>query len=198
MSKPVRKTLAERNAEAIAEPAVQITPAPVATPSQQEPASSQAIAPRTPNTTTAAKAPTTPPATSDTARIGIYFHPEQFDTAKAGYLADWQAGGQADTFARWIAGALDEHANRTPQQRAQVARPQERAATRGNTRSFKIPADTVARMRHSITEDQAAGQWPSDSAWCGDAIATAANQARQRAGGTLPTPPARLPNRLAR
>lgn len=196
MSKPVRKTLAERNAEAIAAPTPD--PAPAAPAPSEKAARTRPAASRTPKATTATKAPAMPTATSDSARIGIYFHPEQFDIAKAGYLADWTAGGQADTFARWIAGALDEHANRTPQQRAQVAEPQERSTGRGDTRSFKIPADTVARMRRSITEDQGAGRWPSDSAWCGEAITAAAEQARQRAGGVLPTPPARLPNRLAR
>lgn len=184
MSKPPRKNLRDRNAAAIAGPTTSSTPAEhVDVPAVQ----------------TTTKARTTAPAvSSETARIGIYFHPDQFDTAKAAYLADWQAGGDADTFGRWIAQALDEHAARTPAQRGQLTQPQERAATRGNTRSFSIPASTVVRMRESITADQQHGRWPSDSAWCGEAITAAANQARQRAGGSLPTPPARLPNRLAR
>ncbi len=196
MSNPSRKSLRDRNSEAIAGP----TGAGAAGSSSPD----DALAGEKPTSATAPSITTrtssTPVATAadETARIGIYFHPEQFETAKAAYLADWQSGGQADTFARWIAGALDEHARRTPQQRGQLARPQERATTRGSSRSFKLPARTVTNMRQSINADQNVGRWPSDSAWCGDAIAAAANQARQRAGGTLPTPPNRLPNRLAR
>lgn len=135
---------------------------------------------------------------STTARLGIYLTPEEFEAAKAGYLADWANGGEADTFARWIAAAIDTYARRTPKQRATAA-PRGRAEERtGSTRSFSIPTDTVARMRAAITADQQAGRWPSDSAWCGEAIASAVEQARAQNGGTLPTPPSRLPNRLVR
>lgn len=147
-----------------------------------------------------AKRPATarPAAASSTARLGIYLTPEEFDDAKAAYLADWTSGGEADTFARWIAAAIDTYARRTPKQRAN-AKPRGRAEERtGSTRSFAIPTDTVARMRAAITADQQAGRWPSDSAWCGEAIAAAVDQARAQSGGSLPTPPPRLPNRLVR
>lgn len=135
---------------------------------------------------------------SATARLGIYLTPEEFDGAKAAYLADWNNGGEADTFARWIAAAIDTYAGRTPKQRA-TAQPRGRADERtGSTRSFAIPIDTVGRMRAAITADQQAGRWPSDSAWCTEAIARAVDQARTQNGGSLPTPPPRLPNRLVR
>lgn len=35
-------------------------------------------------------------------RQGIYITADEFADAKRANLADWQAGGQADTFARWI------------------------------------------------------------------------------------------------
>lgn len=133
-----------------------------------------------------------------TARLGIYLTPAEFDAAKAGYLADWSNGGEADTFSKWIAGAIEAYAARTPKQRADAA-PRGRAEERtGATRSFAVPTDTVGRMRAAITADQHAGRWPSDSAWCSEAIAAAANQARDQNGGILPTPPQRLPNRLVR
>jgi hypothetical protein len=133
-----------------------------------------------------------------TARLGIYLTPQEFNDGKAAYLTDWSNGGQADTFARWIAAALDTYAARTPKQRAGAA-PRGRAEERtGSTRSFSIPTDTVARMRAAITADQQAGRWPSDSAWCGEAIAAAVDQARVQNGGSLATPPPRLPNRLVR
>lgn len=132
-------------------------------------------------------------------RLGVYVTPQEFTDAKAAYLAAWQLGGEADTFAKWIGTAIDAHASRSVDERTELARPQERSAQRsGSTRSFSIASDVVARMRKAITADQQAGRFPSDSAWCGDAIAAAVHSTRQAAGGALPTPPARLPNRLVR
>uniref|UniRef100_UPI001C4DFB8F hypothetical protein n=1 Tax=Microbacterium sp. BF1 TaxID=2821146 RepID=UPI001C4DFB8F len=68
----------------------------------------------------------------------------------------------------------------------------------GSTRSFNIPTVTMKRMRAAITADQQAGRWPSDSAWAAEAIGIAVDAARVGNGGTLPTPPDRLPNRLVR
>ena len=132
------------------------------------------------------------------ARIGIYLTPQEFRLAKAAYLADWTNGGSADTFARWVAAAVETHASRPPAQRVQ-AQPKERAEYRtGATKSFSVPAGTVTAMRAAITADQQAGRWLSDSAWCGEAIARAVEVARAANGGILPTPPQRLPNRLTR
>ncbi|MGC1209577.1 MAG: hypothetical protein WA880_16650 [Ornithinimicrobium sp.] len=131
-------------------------------------------------------------------RIGIYFHADDFTAAKAAYLADWNAGGQADTFAKWIAGALDAHAARTPNSRAKNTRPAHEQAGRGLTRSFDLPADTTERMKAALVADQQAERWVSMSDWCGDAVHAAVEAAREVSGGALPTPPARLPNRLIR
>lgn len=145
------------------------------------------------------KAPATSTRAGETVRLGVYLTPAEFTAAKAAYLAAWQLGGEADTFARWVASALDAHARRTPQERAEGTEPKGRAETRtGSSRSFSIPADSAARMREAITADQGQGRWLSDSAWMGEAIATAVEQTRAANGGTLPTPPPRLPNRLAR
>ena len=158
------------------------------------PATAALAAPPTPRPPTPAAA-----AGGATARLGIYLSPAEFEQAKAGYLADWTNGGSADTFARWIAAAIDTHADRTPRQRATQALPKARGdEPTGGTRSFSIPTATIRRMRTAITADQHAGRWPSDSAWCGEAIALAVNTARDRNGGALPTPPPRLPNRLVR
>lgn len=167
-------------------------PTPAAAPKVAQ-ASAQPRAPKPAPTRKAATA-----AIGETARLGIYLTPAEFDDAKAAYLADWTNGGEADSFARWIAAAIDAYAARTPKQRA-TAQPRGRAEERtGSTRSFAIPVDTMSRMRAAISADQQAGRWPSDSAWCGEAIARAVEQARSRNGGTLPTPPPRLPNRLVR
>ena len=211
-----RRSLRDRNRAAIGvdtdTPPTQVDPPPVG----ERPAATALVDPAEPQTTTIPPSeqpapapadeptpapPTTTPAVGAgaTARLGIYLTPVEFDQAKAGYLADWTNGGTADTFARWIAAAIDTHAGRTPRQRATNAPPRGRSDERtGSTRSFSIPVETVARMRAAITADQHAGRWPSDSAWCGEAISLAVSAARTRNGGALPTPPPRLPNRLVR
>lgn len=137
-------------------------------------------------------------ALSATTRVGIYFRDAEFDRAKAAYLSDWQHGGQADTFARWIAGAIDLHAARDPQERAKLERPQREGEGSGGSRSFSLPSDAVDRMRKAIVADQQTNRWPTASAWSGDAIAAAVGAAEAAAGGSLPPAPARLPNRLSR
>ena len=203
-----RASLRDRNRAAIALDA-DTPPAPTepAAPTATEPTDvgerpTRAAPPPPPAATPERPAPRRPAAAAtagDTARLGIYLTPSEFDQAKAGYLADWTNGGTCDTFARWIAAAIDAHAARTPRQRAAKALPRGRAEERtGSTRSFSIPVDTMTRMRAAITADQHAGRWPSDSAWCGEAISLAVSAARDRSGGALPTPPPRLPNRLVR
>jgi hypothetical protein len=204
-----RRTLGDRNRASIAlDPTPELEPsAEPRSSAQPNPTPTPGKAPQKPRTTpsTGSTARTPAPArkaataaASDTARLGIYLTPEEFDDAKAGYLADWSNGGEADTFGKWIAAAIEAYAARTPKQRA-AAPPRGRAEERtGATRSFAVPSDTVARMRAAITADQKADRWPSDSAWCGEAIAAAVDQARDQNGGSLPTPPPRLPNRLAR
>lgn len=137
---------------------------------------------------------------TETARLGVYLTTQEFDDARAAYMADWNHGGTADTFAYWLAGAVDEHARLSVKQRNAHAQPRARADERsGITRSFNVPVTSVARMRAAITADREdAGQFPSDSAWCREAIRSAVDKARARNGGSLPTPPARLPNRLVR
>lgn len=190
MSKPKRPTFGDRNHAAITQsPRPSEPEVPETAPAQE-----LAAAPRP------KKAPATTTSRSETiVRQAIYFPSDLFDEAKGAYLADWQGGGQADTFAAWIGAALDAHAARTAAQRGQLAHPVGRADTRtGASRSFNLPADTMNRVHQAITKDQAADRWTSVSAWCRDAIAAAVQLARTRAGGKLPTPPARLPNRLRR
>lgn len=194
-----RRSLRDRNRAAIALDPETPDLEPSAEEPQQTPprtATAPAKARSTGRPAPARKAATA--AASATARLGIYLTPAEFDDAKAAYLADWTNGGEADTFGRWIAAAIEAYARRTPKQRA-TAKPRGRADERsGATRSFAVPADTVAQMREAINTDQQAGRWPSDSAWCGEAIAAAVDQAREQNGGSLPTPPPRLPNRLVR
>lgn len=138
--------------------------------------------------------------TASTQRIGIYFRPGQFEAAKSAYLVDWQAGGEADTFALWIAAAVERHASLTPALRATATKKLHagESGERGLTRSFNLPDTTVAAIKEAMAADREAGHWGSQSEFCGVAIAAATEAARERAGGTLPPAPARLPNRLIR
>ena len=146
---PTRGSLRDRNRAAIAaDPAPQYVEEP-ATPSSTAPTAPTAEEPPKaagerggPQPTPLRRPPTA--SLSETARIGMYLTPEEFEAAKGAYLADWTHGGAADTFARWIGAAIDTHSRRTPQQRAERGRPRGRAEERtGSTRSFSIAVDTV-------------------------------------------------------
>jgi len=207
-----RRSLRDRNAAAIAHdfyepvdvPAEQAPPDPATEPTKVSPVGQQTGQNAASQTADAEKAPIAKKkraqtAPGDTDRLGIYLTPDEFNGARAGYLADWTNGGEADTFARWIAAALDAHAARTPKQRATQGGLRVRSEERtGSTRSFNIPTVTMKRMRAAISADQQAGRWPSDSAWAAEAIGIAIDAARAANGGKLPTPPDRLPNRLVR
>ena len=186
-----RRSLKDRDQEAIAgtEPRAAESVKEIA----QDPAPKK-VTPQPKNNTHAG----TKAGTTSNVRIGIYFHADDFTAAKAAYLADWNAGGQADTFAKWIAAALETHAACTPSSRAKNTRPAHGQTGRGVTRSFDLPAETTERMKKAIVQDQQAERWVSMSDWCGDAVHAAAEAARSTNGGVLPTPPARLPNRLIR
>lgn len=136
---------------------------------------------------------------TEVTRLGIYLTPEQFTGAKAAYLADWINGGEANTFTRWIGEVIGTHAHRSPQKRLERSMLRGRSTERtGSSRSFNVPSEAVKQMRAAIVADQSVGRWPSDSAWCAEAIDLATEDAKIKNGGTLPTPPARLPNRLTR
>ena len=172
-----------------------LTGSPVTPPAPQETAEAAPSTPSTPRRA-ATKAPRKD--AGGTSRVGVYMTPAQFADAKAAYLADWNNGGEADTFSRWVGNAIDTYAARTPKQRS-GAQPRGRSDHRtGSTRTFAVPIETVGRMRDAITADQQAGSWLSDSAWSGDAIAYSVEQARARNGGDLPEPPERLTHRLVR
>lgn len=145
-----------------------------------------------------ATAGSTTPGSSSTTRIAIVLQAREFTAAKSAYIGDWTSGGDADTFAKWIASALNKHAERPAQQRAAGARPERTAPGRGITRSFDLPTDTTDRMREAIIDDRQVGRRVSLSDWCGDAVHAAVQEAQHRAGGVLPVPPTRLPNRLIR
>lgn len=90
MSSSPRRRLGDRNTAAIAQDRTVATP-----PAPKEP-ESQGVTPepetKTKATTTAKGASAKAAQVSDTVRLGIYITPEDVDSAKSAYLADWQAG----------------------------------------------------------------------------------------------------------
>lgn len=133
--------------------------------------------------------------------LGVYLTAETYEEMKAAYLADWSNHrGDADTLYRWVTNALSTHAALSSTSRVKKSMAgAKRATTRtGNTKAFKVATDVYQRMQDAIAADESAGHWSSESAWSVDAITHAISAARAANGGTLPTPPARLPNRLKR
>ena len=200
MAAPARRSLRERDQHAI-EP----TPLPGQTTSdmpdteaesaQRQPEPTPAPPVASMSSTASMRAPAG--AGQDARRLGIYFHPADFTAAKAAYLTDWQNGGTADTFAKWIATVLVDHAKLDPAQRADVALPP-RQGGGGSTRSFALPQAVYAAVRAAVIADQDVGRWVSVSTWAAAAVHTTTEAVRRHAGRALTRPPARLPNRLRR
>lgn len=203
----IRRSLAERNRAAIAADPYegQYDPVSAPAPAPEPEAATASETPQAPRTapkkraaaTTATKPAAPAKRASDVARQGVYLSADAYDDARAAYLGDWLAGGSIDTFAGWIAAAIDAYAARTPEQRTYA--PRTRSADRqGGPRSWSIPLDTIASMRAAIAADQKAGRWPSDSAWCAAAIAAAVEATRARDGGLPAAPDGLMPKRLTR
>lgn len=130
--------------------------------------------------------------------IGIYIHRETFDNAKSAYLVDRRGPAPQDSLARWIAAAIVNWSALTPDQRqhAADALPPEIRQGAGSNRSFSIAATAVEIMADAMAADQDQYRVQARSQFITEAIRHAAEQARERNGGTLPPAPQRLPNRL--
>lgn len=193
---PKRRSLRERDESAIAgQPEVLAGQTAIDLPTPPDSEAAPGVLSVGEMTPTDAPAPQRAPRGEGARRLGIYFHPADFTAAKAAYLADWQNGGQADTFAAWIGGVLAGHAQLSPAQRARAALPPRRGGG-GSTRSFALAPAVHDAVRAAVLADQEAGRWVSASTWAAAAIHAAVQAAEQRADGPLPAPPARLPNRL--
>ncbi|WP_098482040.1 hypothetical protein [Georgenia soli] len=135
-------------------------------------------------------------------RLGTYWREPIFDQAKSAYLVDLDTlPDAADSFARWIAALITEHAERTPRQRVEVAQlvGEEPTKGRGFARSFTLPRDVVDHMEQAIVDDRrATGRVLTRTAFVSECVRLAIAQATERNGGHLPPAPARLPNRPAR
>lgn len=137
---------------------------------------------------------------SETALLGIYMRPELYADAKAAFVADFDNRDDAeDAFQRWVSRAIRELASKTPTARAKATAAADEYAGDGPGRSWTFPVfvDDIDLMDDAIGEDRRAGlEMRARSRFTVDALRVAVAEARRRAGGTLPTPPARLPRKL--
>lgn len=190
MAKPQRRSLSDRNKEAIAGAAADTTPADggVETPAapQSEPEPTPAAATRA-------------PAASDepTRRTSAYFTPEDLRDVRSAYIVDFDhRPGSPGSFGLWAAGAIGELAALTVQER-QAVRESLGAVGAGANRSQQllIPDDVAAAVGDAMRQDRLAGVVDrSRSVFYSYALRWQAQQAARRAGMTeLPEPPARLP-----
>lgn len=186
----VAKTFGERQRESVEDTLPPISP-PAPAPAMPE---RQGPAPSSPAKVT--KTPRTPKSGKAAAYLAVHLPRTEFQDAKAAYLADWQAGGEASSFTQWVAAVVGAHVARTPSARAALDLG-EGGADRV-TRTFQVGQEAVNQMRMAVTADRDANRWMSESQWIREAIAAAVQGAKARSGGTLPTPPRRLPNRLRR
>lgn len=130
--------------------------------------------------------------------LGLYYRAGEWDRARGAYLADWLAGGDDATFPAWVTTAIHRYAQLTPDQRRAVPPPPTETADRaGISRMLRLPDDAVEIVDQARRADQTVHLIRPRSRWITDAITAAADAAQAR-DGTLPTPPARLPNRLVR
>lgn len=135
-------------------------------------------------------------------RKSAYVPESEWQDARAAYLADWRAGGEANSIAKWVEQAAQDFARLTPAQRAKVIPdPAPRAAdgtVTGKPRSYTVAQATAEAITQAMADDQESGRWDSESAWLRGAMTRAVEAARTREGGSLPAAPARLPARLTR
>lgn len=128
-------------------------------------------------------------------RVSFWLPRALFDAARSAYLVDVDAlDNPPDTVARWVAAAIDRHARRSPRSRAQAAgRLPEVDQADSGPRSFLLPAATLAAMDEAIRDDRKdLHRLHSRTGFAAEAILTAAEAARERAGGELPPAPHRL------
>ncbi len=192
MPKP-RRSLRDRDQDAITETEEDEQPAPVLL----EPAvtTPPASAPKQ------RAMPVPQVRTETTTRIGLYLQEQVFQDAKSAYLVDLDSQPDPSTsFARWVGQVLDRHNRLTSERRAQVAKTlgEEPKGGNGFSRSFMIPASTVVDMDEAIKRDRKAERFVSASQYATEAVRASIADARRRNGGTLPVPPARLPNKPTR
>lgn len=131
---------------------------------------------------------------ADVVRVGLYMTDTQYDNMKSAFLADWENGGDANTFGKWIAVAIKRYAKLPVARRIDIAKvvaPQSRLIA-GGVKSFSVPAKAIEAMKHARLADTASGVIQTKSEWLRSAIELAVQYAKAANGGVLPEPPAKL------
>ncbi|WP_010552414.1 hypothetical protein [Brachybacterium paraconglomeratum] len=194
MAKPKRRSLSERNAEAIAgavdntstreDGGVEQPPAP------QPPAPAPADRPT-------AVSPAPPASEEPTRRSSVYLTPDDLRDVRSAYIVDFDhRPGSPGSFGLWAAGAIGELAALTVEER-QAVRESLGPAGAGANRSQQllVPDDVAGAVGDAMRQDRLAGVVDrSRSVFYSYALRWQARQAARRAGLVeLPEPPARLP-----
>lgn len=137
---------------------------------------------------------------------GIYWDKQSWDLARSAYVADLDTDPESpDSWIGWLHRALDDHAARTPEQRAELAGTgalfdEVADPGKGFNRAHPFARETIEAMVLAIIDDRRQqGRVLSRSQFFREAVHRAAEQARVRRGHELPPPPAgRLPTRPPR
>jgi signal transduction histidine kinase len=138
--------------------------------------------------------------------VGIYWKPGVWDLARSAYVADLDTNADSPgSFVGWLAQALELHARRSPQQRAELAAAGEKhpalvSVTRKSfNKKLDLPASTIEALEVALAADrQELGRMLARSAFAQEAVIAAAEEARRRLGRDLPPPPQKLSNRPPR
>ena len=138
--------------------------------------------------------------------VGIYWKPGVWDLARSAYIADLATDADSPgSFVGWLAQALEVHAKRSPQKRAELAAAGENhpALVSVTRKSFNkkhdLPASTIEAVEDALVVDrQELGRMLARSAFAQEAVIVAAEEARRRLGRELPPPPQKLSNRPPR
>jgi hypothetical protein len=137
--------------------------------------------------------------------VGIYWKPGIWDLARSAYVADLDTDPESPgAFVGWLAQALELHARRSPEQRAELVAAAEQHPAQVSTRkSFNkkhdLPTSTIEAVEDAIVTDrQELGRVVPRSAFAQEAVIAAADEARRRLGRDLPPPPQKLSNRPPR
>ncbi|MDP3966764.1 MAG: hypothetical protein Q8Q02_00670 [Nocardioides sp.] len=138
--------------------------------------------------------------------VGIYWRPGVWDLARSANIAELDDDADSPArFVGWLAQALELHARRSPQQRAELAAAGEKhpALVSVTRKSFNkkhdLTASTIEAVEDALVADrQELGRMLARSVFAQEAVVVAAEAARQRLGRDLPPPPQKLSNRPPR
>lgn len=140
-----------------------------------------------------------------TTAVGIYWKPGVWDLARSAYIADLDTDPESPgAFVGWLARALELHARRSPQQRADLAaaaeqHPAQVSSKKSFNKKHDLPASTIEAVEDAVVADrQELGRVIARSRFAQEAVVVAADEARRRLGRELPPPPLKLSNRPPR